>query len=92
MQYVYLLIAVALEVCGTMLLPVSQNFSRPVAYTVPDWVLRGLFLLFDLRPEYAADRGGIRHMVWAGDFSHHACSDTWFLSRHWIGAPSWACC
>ena len=31
MQYVFLLIAVALEVCGTMLLPVSQNFTRPVA-------------------------------------------------------------
>ena len=30
MQYVFLLIAVALEVCGTMLLPVSQNFTRPV--------------------------------------------------------------
>ena len=30
MQYVYLLIAVALEVCGTMLLPVSQNFTRPL--------------------------------------------------------------
>ena len=28
-QYVYLLIAVALEVCGTVLLPVSQNFTRP---------------------------------------------------------------
>ena len=30
MQYGYLLIAVALEVSGTMLLPVSQNFTRPV--------------------------------------------------------------
>ena len=30
MQYVFLLIAVALEVFGTMLLPVSQNFTRPV--------------------------------------------------------------
>ncbi len=30
MQYVYLLTAVALEVSGTMLLPVSQNFTRPV--------------------------------------------------------------
>ena len=30
MHYVYLLIAVALEVCGTMLLPVSQNFTRPL--------------------------------------------------------------
>ena len=30
MQYVFLLIAVAMEVCGTMLLPVSQNFTRPV--------------------------------------------------------------
>jgi len=29
-QYVYLLIAVALEVCGTMLLPMSQNFTRPL--------------------------------------------------------------
>ena len=29
MQYVFLAIAVALEVCGTMLLPVSQNFTRP---------------------------------------------------------------
>ena len=29
-HYVYLLIAVALEVCGTVLLPVSQNFTRPV--------------------------------------------------------------
>tara|TARA_B100000035_G_scaffold36243_1_gene27403 strand:+ start:662 stop:985 length:324 start_codon:yes stop_codon:yes gene_type:complete len=29
-HYVCLLIAVALEVCGTMLLPVSQNFTRPV--------------------------------------------------------------
>ena len=29
MHYVFLLIAVALEVCGTMLLPVSQYFSRP---------------------------------------------------------------
>ena len=29
-HYVFLLIAVALEVCGTMLLPVSQNFTRPV--------------------------------------------------------------
>ena len=28
MQYLYLLIAVALEVSGTMLLPVSQNFTR----------------------------------------------------------------
>ena len=30
MHYVFLLTAVALEVCGTMLLPVSQNFTRPV--------------------------------------------------------------
>jgi small multidrug resistance pump len=30
LQYGYLLIAVALEVSGTMLLPVSQNFTRPV--------------------------------------------------------------
>ena len=30
LQYVYLLIAVALEVCGTMLLPASQNFTRPL--------------------------------------------------------------
>ena len=29
-DYSDLLIAVALEVCGTMLLPVSQNFTRPV--------------------------------------------------------------
>ena len=28
MHYVFLLIAVALEVSGTMLLPVSQNFTR----------------------------------------------------------------
>lgn len=28
MQYFYLLVAVALEVSGTMLLPVSQNFTR----------------------------------------------------------------
>ena len=28
MHYLYLLIAVALEVSGTMLLPVSQNFTR----------------------------------------------------------------
>ena len=31
MQYVYLLIAVALEVCGTMLLPASQKFTRPLS-------------------------------------------------------------
>ena len=31
MHYVFLLTAVALEVCGTMLLPVSQNFTRPVS-------------------------------------------------------------
>ena len=30
MHYVFLLIAVALEVSGTMLLPVSQNFTRPI--------------------------------------------------------------
>ena len=30
LQYVYLLVAVALEVSGTMLLPVSQNFTRLV--------------------------------------------------------------
>ena len=30
MHYVFLLIAVALEVCGTLLLPVSQNFTRLV--------------------------------------------------------------
>ena len=30
MPYLYLLIAVALEVSGTMLLPVSQNFTRPL--------------------------------------------------------------
>ena len=71
MQYGYLLIAVALEVSGTMLLPVSQNFTRPVPTRVPDWVLRGVFLLPDLRPEYVADRGGLRHVVWAGHFSDH---------------------
>ena len=70
MQYVFLAIAVALEVCGTMLLPVSQNFTRPVP-TLSLIGLRSLFLLFDPRPEYAADRGGVRHVVWAGDFSHH---------------------
>ena len=31
MHCVFLLTAVALEVCGTMLLPVSQNFTRPVS-------------------------------------------------------------
>ena len=30
MHYVYLLVAVALEVCGTMLLQLSENFSRPL--------------------------------------------------------------
>ena len=30
MHYFYLLVAVALEVSGTMLLPVSQNFTRPL--------------------------------------------------------------
>ena len=30
MQYGYLLIAVALEACGTMLLLVSQSFTRPL--------------------------------------------------------------
>lgn len=30
MHYVYLLVAVALEVSGTILLPVSQNFTRPL--------------------------------------------------------------
>ena len=30
MPYLYLLIAVALEVSGTMLLPVSHNFTRPL--------------------------------------------------------------
>ena len=30
-QYVYLLITVALEVCRIVLLPVSQNFTRPLA-------------------------------------------------------------
>ncbi|MEK9919216.1 MAG: SMR family transporter [Halieaceae bacterium] len=29
MHYGYLLIAVVLEVCGTLLLPASQNFTRP---------------------------------------------------------------
>lgn len=29
MHYGYLFIAVALEVCGTLLLPISQNFTRP---------------------------------------------------------------
>ena len=33
MHYFYLLVAVALEVSGTMLLPVSQNFTRPLATT-----------------------------------------------------------
>ena len=69
-QYVFLLIAVASEVCGTWLLPVSQNFTRP-APTLSLIGLRSLFLLFDPRPEYAADRGGLRHVVRAGDFSHH---------------------
>jgi small multidrug resistance pump len=29
LHYGYLLIAVVLEVCGTLLLPVSENFTRP---------------------------------------------------------------
>lgn len=29
MHYGFLLIAVVLEVCGTLLLPVSENFTRP---------------------------------------------------------------
>ena len=74
-QYLNPLTAVALEVCGTMLLPVSQNFTCPV----PTLSLIGcyaasfycLFLLLDLRPEYAADRGGLPHLAWARDFSHH---------------------
>ena len=67
MQYVFLLIAVALEVCGTMLLPVSQNFTRPV----PTLTLIGCYgasFYCLTRPEYTADRGGLRHVVRAGIF------------------------
>ena len=46
----FLLVAVALEVCGTMLLPVSRNFTRLLP-TLSHRELRGLPLLPDLRPE-----------------------------------------
>lgn len=39
MQYVFLLMAVALEVCGTMLLLVSRNFTR----LVPTLSLNGCY-------------------------------------------------
>ena len=67
MHYLFLLIAVALEVSGTMLLPVSQNFTRPIPTLGLIGATRPLLLL-DLRPEHAADRGGLRDVVGSGDF------------------------
>ena len=65
----------------------EPELHPPPSHAVLDWMLGGLFLLLDLRLEYAADRGGVRHVVWAGDFSHHFvripvfCIDT-ELARH----------
>ena len=63
MQYVYLLIAVALEVCGTMLLPASQNFTRPL----PTLSLIGCYaasFYYDLRPEYLPI--AVVYATWSG--------------------------
>ena len=46
----------------------EPELHPPLSHAVPDWMLRGLFLLLDLRLKYAADRSGARHVVWAGDF------------------------
>ena len=49
----------------------EPELQSPCAHAVADRVLRGLFLLLDLRPEYVPDRGDLRHLVWARDASPH---------------------
>ena len=49
----------------------EPELHPPRTHAVPDWMLRDLFLMLDLRLKYAADRGGVRHVVWARHFSHH---------------------
>ena len=62
----------------------EPELHPPSTHIVLDWMLCGLFLLFDLRLKYAADRGGVRHVVWAGDFFI-----TWFGYLFFEQALDW---
>ena len=64
MAYVYLLVAVISEVIGTMLLPVSENFTKPIptiALTIA-YILAFYFLTFALKSIPIA----IVYATWAG--------------------------
>ena len=64
MAYVYLFVAVISEVIGTMLLPVSENFTKPIptiGLTI-DYILAFYFLTFALKSIPIA----IVYATWAG--------------------------
>ena len=64
MAYVYLLVAVISEVIGTMLLPVSENFTKPIptiGLTIA-YILAFYFLTFALKSIPIA----IVYATWAG--------------------------
>ena len=64
MAYVYLLVAVISEVIGTMLLPVSENFTKPIptiGLTIA-YILAFYFITFALKSIPIA----IVYATWAG--------------------------
>ena len=64
MAYVYLFVAVVCEVIGTMLLPVSENFTKPIptiGLTIA-YILAFYFLTFALKSIPIA----IVYATWAG--------------------------
>ena len=63
-SYIFLSLAIILEVCGTMLLPVSQNFTKivPTVALVAAYVCSFYFLTFALKAIPIA----VVYASWAG--------------------------
>ena len=64
MAYFYLLIAIICEVCGTMLLPVSESFTKPMPTVVLSiaYILAFYFLTFAMKSIPVA----IVYATWSG--------------------------
>ena len=64
MSYIYLAVAIFCEVIGTMLLPLSENFSKPIPSfaLIAAYILAFYFLTFSLQSIPIA----IVYATWAG--------------------------
>ena len=86
MSYIYLIGAILCEVTGTMLLPVSKNFTKPIIsiILVLAYVMAFYLLTFALKEIPLA----IAYATWLGwEFSWSPYLDTIFIQILYSGNP-----